>query len=311
MPIIVMQSTTPLIMYSMKSISPPPNIIHRIFSNRFMPMISFVVLISQEHYKCKTFFGLKEIKELLDEKYLQYNNPEFIETDPICIPHQFSLKENIEISAFLTATIAWGNRKSIIKNAGNLMSLLDNDPYGFIMNANDKDFQVLNPFCHRTFCGIDAEYFIRSLSNIYREHGGLETIFSEEYKLKGDIKSSMIRLREVFFELKHPVRTEKHVSNVAKGSSAKRLNMFLRWMIRKDDHKVDFGLWRHIPPSVLHIPLDVHSGNVARNLGLLKRKQNDWKSVTELTAILRSFDPIDPVKYDFALFGMGIFEGKP
>ncbi len=273
-------------------------------------MISFVDLIFQERYKCKTFFVLKEIKEILDEKYLQYNNPEFIETDPICIPHQFSLKENIEISAFLTATIAWGNRKSIIKNAGNLMSLLDNDPYGFIMNANDKDFQVLNSFCHRTFCGIDAVYFIKSLSNIYREHGGLETIFSEEYKLKGDIKSCLIRVREVFFELKHPVRTEKHVSNVAKGSSAKRLNMFLRWMVRKDDQKVDFGLWPQIPSSALHIPLDVHSGNVARNLGLLKRKLNDWKSVTELTAVLRSFDQSDPVKYDFALFGMGIFEGK-
>jgi uncharacterized protein (TIGR02757 family) len=253
---------------------------------------------------------LKEIKELLDEKYLQYNNPEFIETDPICIPHQFSLKENIEISAFLTATIAWGNRKSIIKNAGNLISLLDNNPYEFIMNANSKDLQVLSSFCHRTFCGIDAIYFIKSLSNIYKEHGGLETIFTDEYKLKKNIKSCLSRLREVFFELKHPTRTEKHVSNVDKGSSAKRLNMFLRWMVRKDDHQVDFGLWSQIPSSALQIPLDVHSGNVARNLGLLKRRPNDWESVTELTNVLRSFDPNDPVKYDFALFGMGIFEGK-
>lgn len=253
---------------------------------------------------------LNEIKEILEEKYMHYNNSKFIETDPIIVPHQFSLKENIEISAFLTATIAWGNRKSIIKNAKNLMSLLDNDPFGFIMNAKGRDFEVLNAFYHRTFCGIDAVYFIKSLANIYREHGGLETIFSEEYKLKGDIKSGLIKFREVFFELRHHARTEKHVSNVAKGSSAKRLNMFLRWMVRKDDHKVDFGLWSQIPPSALYIPLDVHSGKVARNLGLLKRKQNDWESVMELTSILRNFDANDPVKYDFALFGMGVFEGK-
>ena len=253
---------------------------------------------------------MKEIKELLEEKYLQYNNSTFIETDPICIPHRFSIKENIEISAFLTATIAWGNRRSIIKNAHTLMALLDNDPYAYLVGANERDFQVLKTYCHRTFCGIDAIYFIKSLSNIYRHHGGLETIFSEEFKLKKDIKACLIRFREIFFELEYPERTRKHVSDVERGASAKRLNMFLRWMVRKDEKGVDFGLWSGISASALYIPLDVHTGNVARELGLLKRKQNDWKSVDELTSVLRSFDASDPVKYDFALFGMGVFERK-
>jgi len=251
---------------------------------------------------------LEELRKLLEEKYARYNNPEFIETDPISIPHLFSLKENIEISSFLTATIAWGNRKSIIRNARVLMSLLDNDPYDFVMNSNDKDYRVLEKFCHRTFCGIDAMYFMKSLSNIYRVHGGLETIFSEEFKLKGNIKDCLIKFREIFFEPVHSERTEKHVANVTKGSSAKRLNMFLRWMVRKDNKGVDFGLWSELPSSALYMPLDVHTGNVARNIGLLNRKQNDWKSVEELTSALRAFDPDDPVKYDFALFGMGVNE---
>lgn len=253
---------------------------------------------------------MKELKELLEEKYYRYNNQRFIETDPISIPHLFFRKENIEISSFLTATIAWGNRKSIIKNAKSLMSLLDNDPYDFVMNAKDKDYRVFETFCHRTFCSIDAVCFVRSLSNIYRIHGGLEKVFSEEFKLKGNIKDCLIKLREIFFEIEHPVRTEKHIANVIKGSSAKRLNMFLRWMVRKDDKGVDFGLWPQISASALYIPLDIHSGSVARNLGLLKRKQNDWKAVAELTSVLRSFDSDDPVKYDFALFGIGVFERK-
>jgi len=251
---------------------------------------------------------LEELKELLEEKYNKYNNRSFIDSDPICIPHMFFRKENIEISSFLTATLAWGNRKSIINNSRKLMTLLDNDPIDFVMNAREKDYKVLNSFYHRTFCGIDALYFLRSLSNIYRIHGGLEQLFSNEFRRKGNVKDCLIRFVEVFFELEHPLRTEKHMADVRKGASAKRLNMFLRWMIRKDNKGVDFGLWPKIPSSGLFIPLDIHSGNVARNLGLLKRRQNDWKAVEELTSALRRFDTDDPVKYDFALFGMGVFE---
>ncbi len=251
---------------------------------------------------------MKELKELLEEKYYEYNNSSFIDYDPICIPHMFFRKENIEISSFLTAILAWGNRKSIINNSRKLMSLLDDDPIDFVINAREKDYMVLDSFCHRTFCGIDAVYFLRSLSNIYKIHGGLEQLFSDEFKLKGNVKDCLIRLRKVFFELEHPLRTEKHMADVRKGASAKRLNMFLRWMIRKDNKGVDFGLWLKIPSSALFIPLDIHSGNVARNLGLLKRRQNDWEAVEELTSALRCFDADDPVKYDFALFGMGVFE---
>ncbi|MGD2034063.1 MAG: TIGR02757 family protein, partial [Bacteroidales bacterium] len=189
-----------------------------------------------------------------------------------------------------------------------LMAMMDHDPYDFIMNAGDKDFNSLNAFYHRTFCGIDTIYFLKALSNIYRNLGGLETLFTKEYIRKGDIRDSLIKLREIFFGSEHPARTEKHLADIRKGASAKRLNMFLRWMVRKDHGEVDFGLWSRIPSSALYIPLDVHSGSTARDLGILKRKQNDWNAVCELTFSLKELDPSDPVKYDFALFGIGAFE---
>lgn len=256
------------------------------------------------HYK----YSSDSIKELLDEKYSKYNTPEFIGTDPIAIPHRFSHKENIEISAFLTATIAWGQRPAILKNASRLMNLMDNNPYEFILGATEKEYKVFNGYCHRTFNSSDAVVFIQSLSNIYRNHGGLEAIFINSYQSTRDIRSCLAYFRKMFFEIPHNQHAEKHVSDITRKAACKRLNLFLRWMVRDDNKGVDFGLWKTIPSSALFIPLDIHIGNVSRNLGLLKRKQDDWQAVEELTDVLRSFDATDPVKYDFALFGLGIFE---
>lgn len=249
----------------------------------------------------------EELKVFLDAKVEQYNRPDFLSTDPLRIPHGFRKKEDIEISGFLTSTIAWGNRKSIINNSERMMELLENSPFDFVMNHQTKDLEKLQGFVHRTFNGEDLTYFIRSLKNIYGQHGGLENTFA----LKGDVTSlqmSISLFKTVFFELDHLPRTTKHVSDPQKGSAAKRINMFLRWMVRNNNSGVDFGIWNKISPSQLSCPLDVHSGNVARKLGLIQRKQNDGKALAELDANLRRLDPHDPVKYDFALFGLGVFE---
>jgi len=244
------------------------------------------------------------LKELLDEKVFQYNNPRFIESDPIQIPHQFQLKEDIEIAAFLTATISWGNRKMIIKNAQKLVDIMGNSPYDYVMSSNpNKEFD----FVHRTFNPTDLNHFILALRHIYMNHGGLEKVFAL-HAGPGNLQGSIHHFKKVFFEIEHPLRTLKHVSDPYKGSAAKRINMFLRWMVRSDGAGVDFGIWKELSPSMLSCPLDVHSGNVARKLGLLHRKQNDAKALNELDLKLREMDPIDPVKYDFALFGMGVFE---
>lgn len=248
-----------------------------------------------------------ELKEFLDAKVLEYNHPKFLEDDPLQIPHLYNQKEDIEISAFLTATIAWGNRKSIINNAARLMGLMGNTPYDFVMNHSQDDLDVLSSFVHRTFNGTDLGYFVISLQNIYKNHGGLEAVFSE-YQSKDSMQPAISNFKELFFELPHQNRTQKHVSNPNKGSAAKRINMFLRWMVRDNSTGVDFGLWKDISPAKLSCPLDVHSGNVARKLNLLKRKQNDAKALQELDKNLRKLDATDPVKYDFALFGLGVFE---
>ncbi|EAR01180.1 TIGR02757 family protein [Maribacter sp. HTCC2170] len=248
-----------------------------------------------------------ELKEFLDAKVIQYNRPQFLESDPIQIPHRFTKKEDIEISAFLTATIAWGNRKSIIKNANKMMQLLDFSPYDFVKNHTDNDLGVFDGFVHRTFNSEDLSYFIKSLQNIYSYHNGLEAVFSKNAQ-PNSVQGSISEYKKVFFEIPHPQRTTKHISDPLKGSAAKRINMFLRWMVRNNSTGVDFGLWKTISPSQLSCPLDVHSGNVARKLKLLKRKQNDAKALAELDASLRQLDPQDPVKYDFALFGLGVFE---
>lgn len=252
---------------------------------------------------------LNSIKEFLDEKAYLYNNKSFIETDPIQIPHLFTKKEDIEIAGFLTSTIAWGQRKSIIKNANQLMQWMDMEPHEYICNAKPKDLAVFKKFVHRTFNGEDCVFFMRSLQNIYTKHGGLENAFSENLSKKEATSYACINsFRKRFFSIQYPLRTQKHVSNPESGSSAKRLCMYLRWMVRKDNNGVDFGVWKSISPANLYLPLDVHTGNISRKLGLLQRTQNDWKAVTEISEMLKLFDPKDPIRYDFALFGLGAFE---
>ncbi|MCU0461530.1 MAG: TIGR02757 family protein [Bacteroidales bacterium] len=247
------------------------------------------------------------LKEFLDEKVELYNRPSFIESDPISIPHQFTEKQDIEIAGFLTATIAWGNRKMILRNANRIMELLDGSPYDFIVNHRGKDLAGMESFVHRTFNSDDLIYFVTTLKHIYRNKGGLEPVFNK-HKTADSLQPAIHKLHEIFFELPHNKNTERHLSDPFKGSAAKKINMFLRWMVRNDKRGVDLGIWKEIRPSELFIPLDLHSGNTARKLGLLKRKVNDWKAVEELTALLRKFDPDDPVKYDFALFGLGVNE---
>lgn len=250
---------------------------------------------------------ISDLKSFLEEKVEQYNHIKFIDTDPIQIPHRFSQKEDIEIAGFLTATIAWGNRKSIIKNANRIIEFMDNSPYDFVLNHTNKDLLKINGSIHRTFNSVDLQFFIKSLKNIYINYGGLENVFAARQQEKNTFYL-IERFRNIFFELQHFDRTQKHISNPVKNSSAKRINMFLRWMVRKDNKGVDLGIWNSISPSQLVCPLDVHSGNVARKLDLIQRKQNDWKAVSELMDNLSLFDSEDPVKYDFALFGLGAFE---
>jgi uncharacterized protein (TIGR02757 family) len=251
--------------------------------------------------------NFSELKDFLDAKVVQYNIPDFIDSDPLQIPHRYSLKEDIEISGFLTSTIAWGNRKSIINNAKRLMNMMDNAPYEFVMQYQPKDLEPLKSFVHRTFNGLDCVQFIKSLNHIYTNHNGLEGIFNT-YAEAESLQLAIHHLKLSFFEIDHLTRTQKHISDPLKKSAAKRINMFLRWMVRPNDTKVDFGLWTQLSPSQLSCPLDVHSGNVARKLGLLKRSQNDAKALAELDTSLRKLDSNDPVKYDFALFGLGVFE---
>lgn len=243
-----------------------------------------------------------QLHELLEEKYRQYNRLDFIELDPISIPHLFSLKEDIEISGFLTAIISWGNRKSILNNANRLMKLMDMAPYDFVLNHSDEELKKLQAFVHRTFNGIDLLSFISCLKSIYTNYDDLEHLFGGSQTLEEKLAS----FPNKFFCIEVPQRSFKHIAKIQKGSAAKRINMFLRWMVRSNETDVDFGIWNSISPRELYIPLDVHSGRIARELGLLERKQDDWKSVKILTQELRTFDPSDPVKYDFALFGMGI-----
>ena len=250
---------------------------------------------------------IPNLKEFLDEKASKYESQLFIKDDPILIPHQFTNERDIEISAFITSIISWGNRKSIIKSSRNIMTYMDNSPYDFIMNHSKEDLIGTNKSIHRTFNMIDLNYFIISLKNIYKNHGGIEDIISDK-KNGLNIQERISSFKKIFFSLKHPERSKKHLPSPIDGSSAKRFNMFLRWMVRSNEKGVDFGLWKKIRKSELSIPLDVHTGRIARELGLLSRNQNDSKSVKEIDLKLREMDHIDPVKYDFALFGLGAYE---
>ena len=247
-----------------------------------------------------------ELKDFLDEKSFQYNQKTFIESDPIQIPHQFEKKEDIEIASFLTSIIAWGQRKTIIKNGYKMMEVLENSPHDYILNASEKEIEKAH-IIHRTFNPIDFRYFIKTLKRIYLDYGNLENLFCNSDNKK-NMHISIHNFKTIFFQNEFPKRSTKHISDPFKGSACKRINMFLRWMVRVDDKGVDFGIWKKISPSILSCPLDVHSGNVARKLRLLLRTQNDHKAVLELDQKLRTLDPKDPVKYDFALFGLGVFE---
>jgi len=248
-----------------------------------------------------------ELKDFLDIRVAQYNHPDFIELDPIQIPHLYKDKEDIEIAGFLTATISWGKRVSIIKNAHKMMKLMGNSPFDFLLNHREEHLARMDGFVHRTFNSTDLLFFIYALKHLYVNKGGLEGIF-QEHQAETSLQLAIHQLKKEFFSLPRPDRTTKHLPDPLKGSAAKRINMYLRWMIRKDEAGVDFGIWKGITPSKLSCPLDVHTGNVARKLGLITRKQNDSRTVEELDAALRGFDPVDPVRYDFALFGLGVFE---
>ena len=252
----------------------------------------------------------KDIADFLEESVRHYNRVAFIENDPVSIPHLFTKKEDREISGFFAAVLAWGNRKTIIRNASRLMEQMDGAPYEFVMHHTTNELNRLAPFVHRTFNGGDCMFFIRSLRNIYRSHQGMEHIFTKGFRQQSHPAAAIHEFRKVFFMPRHELRTEKHLGDPYRNSASKRICMFLRWMVRTDRDRVDFGLWKQIQPGQLAIPLDVHTARVARALGLLRRKTNDWKAVMELTNALRQLDPADPVKYDFALFGMGVNERR-
>jgi uncharacterized protein (TIGR02757 family) len=289
---------------------------------------------------------IDNLKFFLDAKVIQYNRPEFIENDPIVIPHQFSKKQDIEIMGFFAAVLAWGQRKTIINKCRELIVRMDNSPFDFIQNHQETDLKALLSFKHRTFNDTDLLYFVAFFRQHYQAFQSLEdaflpsvtgikkpSIFREDFmeaevdasftiensspvcyapKLNQtyfNVESMLNHFRSYFFSLPDfPRRTIKHVSSPQQKSTCKRLNMFLRWMVRKDDCGVDFGIWNKIKPSDLICPCDLHVDRVARKLKLITRKQTDWQTATELTEKLREFDPQDPVKYDFALFGLGIEE---
>ena len=290
-----------------------------------------------------------ELHELLEFLHDRYNCTAFVADDPVAIPHDYTSREDIEISGFLAATIAWGKRPMIVTNGRRLMERMDRAPYDFVLNASERELGALAGFVHRTFNDGDCIDFIRALRPFYAHSGsahhpagisrpalspiglpaepvmdaagatpqsqrteprsGLGGFFEREYAACGDMRIVLSRFRTAFWQNEHRTRAEKHLASIDRGASCKRLNMFLRWMVRRDDRGVDFGLWPGIPASALYLPLDVHTSNVARALGLLARKQNDWRAVEEVTASLRRFDPADPVKYDYALFGAGM-DGK-
>ncbi|QSS96837.1 TIGR02757 family protein [Psychroflexus sp. ALD_RP9] len=249
----------------------------------------------------------EELKAFLDDKAEQYNSVEFIATDPISIPHQFSSPKDIEISAFLIAIIAWGNRKAILKSGEKILKIMDYSPFDFIVNHSPSDLKACDGFVHRTFNATDLKFFFQRLQQLYQTYGSLEDFLTLKHKT-GQLQLTLHHFKQSFFNMPHEKRTEKHLSDPLKNSAAKRLNMLLRWFVRKDNNGVDFGIWKQIKPYELSCPLDVHSGRVARKLGLLNRQQTDAKAVKELDNKLRQLDPEDPAKYDFALFGLGVFE---
>lgn len=256
-----------------------------------------------------TLASMNDLKDFLDTKVAEYNVPGFIQNDPVSIPHLFSKKQDIEIAGLFAAVLAWGQRKTIINKSHELMGMMDNSPHSFLKGSTDRDLKPFLSFKHRTFNATDTLYFIHFLKDVYSRFDSLEMAFLPEPSQKNAVFSGLNNFYEYFISLESfPGRTKKHIQSPAKKSACKRLNMFLRWMVRKDNKGVDFGLWTNIKPHQLICPCDLHVDRVARKLGLIQRKQTDWITAVELTTALRQFDPDDPVKYDFALFGLGIEE---
>lgn len=251
-----------------------------------------------------------DIQALLDEKHDFYNHPDFIEDDPISVPHQFTKKQDVEIMGLFAAVFAWGQRKTILAKCQQLIQLMDGSPYEFVYHHQETDLKRMLNFKHRTFHPTDLLYFLRFFQHFYHQNESLEEAFM--HPPSGGqplIEAGLTGFRHLFFSLEDfPERTKKHIASPEKHSTCKRLNMFLRWMVRKDERGVDFGIWERLQPSDLFCPFDVHVERVARSLGLVTRKTRDWKAVSELTENLRQCDPDDPVKYDFALYGMGVME---
>lgn len=250
-----------------------------------------------------------QLSDFLHAKYKQYNDIHFIEDDPIKIPHSFVQVQDIEIAGLFASILAWGNRKTIIKNATLLMELMGNEPYNFIETFTEEHYSVFNNFKHRTFNHEDVITFILALQNIYKNYNTLGELFQDLFKEYNELGEVLSKFKQIFFQSPYANRSTKHLPDPLKGSAAKRMCMYLRWMTRKDANGVDFGIWhKYIPTNKLKLPLDVHTGNVGRALGLLTRKQNDWKAVEEITRNLKKYDANDPVKFDFALFGVGVNE---
>ena len=246
------------------------------------------------------------MRDLLERLHDRYNNESFIEADPISVPHSFARPVDREIAGFLAATIAWGNRRAIVQSAHRMMRYMDNAPEDFVRNATESDMEYLRTYVHRTFNGVDFQDFVRGLRHIITEWGSVGNYFETRYEEHGDLRPVFSDFRRDFFAAEHDPHCEKHLSSIDKGAACKRLCMYLRWFVRHDDRGVDFGMWRRIPMSALYMPLDIHTGRMGRNLGLLSRKQSDWKAVEELTASLRELNADDPVRYDYSLFGLGI-----
>ena len=253
---------------------------------------------------------MTDLKDFLDSKVAQYNRLDFIENDPIQIPHQYQKKQDVEIAGFFAAILAWGQRATIIKKCKELMQMMDNAPHDFIKNHSTEDLKPFLLFKHRTFNATDALYFIHFLKNFYKENESLENAFVSEISENQDnnkVKLALTYFHHLFFSLEDsPSRTRKHVATPASHSACKRLNMYLRWLVRKDGQGVDFGLWHKLSPADLICPLDLHVERIARKIGFITRKQTDWQTAMELTENLRRLDSEDPVKYDFALFGLGL-----
>jgi uncharacterized protein (TIGR02757 family) len=254
-------------------------------------------------------FTAESLKDFLDLKAEQFNHRGFIENDPVSVPHMFTKRQDIEIAGLFASLLAWGQRVTIIRKCKELLLAMDNDPHNFIVNHKPKDLRRFEGFKHRTFNSTDTLYFITALKSIYKQYASLEETFIVSPD-ETTIENGLIRFHDKFFSLKdHPHRTKKHVPTPVRKSTCKRICMYLRWMVRSDNKGVDFGLWKKISPAQLVCPCDLHVDRVSRQLKLIKRKQTDWQTALELTTNLRKFDPVDPVRYDFALFGLGVEEG--